>query len=153
MSEALPSGAGPLESAMDLQPELETRLPSIDEYLTMTRSVGWSDYVDAEAAEIALANSLHCVVVSLEGAPIGMGRIVGDAAMFFYLQDVVVTPESQGLGVGRLIMDNLMSWIENNASDKAFVGLFAAHGKGPFYERYGFSVRAGERPGMELLRS
>lgn len=130
---------------------LQVRAPSVQEYLNLTEAVGWADYVSADAAAVALANSHYCVVAVLDERVVGMGRIVGDAALFFYIQDVLVVPDVQGRGVGRLIMDGLMSWIEEHAPPNAFVGLFSAEGKAPFYEQYGFASRSKGRPGMELV--
>ena len=76
------------------------------------------------------------------GQPIGMGRVVGDGAIFFYLQDIAVVPEHQGCGVGARIVDRLIAYLSSAAPERAFVGLFAAAGKQPFYERYGFRAHS-----------
>jgi GNAT superfamily N-acetyltransferase len=67
-----------------------------------------------------------------------MGRIVGDGAIYFYVQDVIVRPAHQGRGIGRCIVNCLMDWIHDNAPPRAFVGLFAAEGRDGFYAHYGF---------------
>jgi len=46
-----------------------------------------------DAAVEALPRSLFAVVAVAEGEPIGMGRIVGDGAIFFYTQDIAVIPQ------------------------------------------------------------
>ena len=124
------------------------RAPTVSEYLDLVASVGWAPFVTPETAETALANTLFAVVAEREGAPVGMGRIIGDGALFFYVQDVLVTPELQGTGLGDAIVRSLMSWLDRAAPERAFVGLFSAEGKVPFYERYGFEVAPAERPGM-----
>jgi len=43
---------------------------------------------------------------------IGMARVVGDGAMFFYIQDVVVTPAHQGRGVGTLLLERVMGYFK-----------------------------------------
>ncbi len=58
-----------------------------------------------------------------------MGRVVGDGAVYFYIQDIVVHPEHQGKGIGENIMSALMTYLQENAPDKAFIGLFASKGK------------------------
>ena len=50
------------------------------------------------------------------------------------------SPSLQGRGLGDTIMTHLMRWLEGAAPDRAFVALFAAAGKAPFYERYGFKA-------------
>ncbi|MED1425669.1 GNAT family N-acetyltransferase, partial [Bacillus altitudinis] len=59
---------------------------------------------------------------------IGMGRIVGDGAIYFYIQDIVVHPEYQKNGIGKKIMNTLVEYLNQNAPDKAFIGLFASQG-------------------------
>lgn len=102
------------------------RAPTIAEYRAICTAVGWAAVINLEAAPRSLANSLYHVV-ALHGAQvIGMGRIVGDGAMYFYLQDIAVVPEYEGHGVGRRIVDRLAAFINANAPSQAFVGLFAA---------------------------
>ncbi len=124
------------------------RKPTLSEYLALADSVGWSKYVTPETARTALENTLFAVVAEQDGSPVGMGRIVGDGALFFYVQDVLVEPARQGLGLGDLIMKRLMAWLDRSAPDRAFVGLFSARDKGPFYERFGFVAAGPDRPGM-----
>ena len=124
------------------------RRPTVSEYIELTGAVGWSEYVTPETAQVALMNSLFVIVAEQAGSAVGMGRVVGDGALFFYVQDVIVVPSLQGRGLGDTIMVHLMRWLEGAAPDRAFVGLFAATGRAPFYERYGFSARETERPGM-----
>jgi len=128
--------------------EIVDRAPTLEEYLQLADAVGWSRYLSPETARRALANSLFAVVAERGGRCVGMARIVGDRALFFYVQDVAVTPDSQGQGVGHLLMERLMRWLGENAPAKAFVGLFSATGKAPFYRRYGFVPAGEERPGM-----
>jgi ribosomal protein S18 acetylase RimI-like enzyme len=124
------------------QPErtfaLLRRAPTIDEYADLCRSVGWADAINLNSAPVSLQHSLYCVLAVQDEQVVGMGRIVGDGAIYFYIQDVIVRPAFQGRGFGRCIVDNLMSWIRNNAPPRAFVGLFAAEGRDTFYAHYGF---------------
>lgn len=127
---------------------LSDRPPTLDEYLQLADSVGWSDFVSRDTAAIAILNSLHWVVAMQGQSIVGMARVIGDRALFFYVQDVAVSPSCQGMGVGDALMRNVMGWLDGNAPDGAFVGLFSARGKSPFYERYGFRAAEGDRPGM-----
>jgi GNAT superfamily N-acetyltransferase len=114
------------------------RVATPAEYRAICTAVGWETVINFEAAEAALPNSWYGVVVECEGQVVGMGRVVGDAAIFYYLQDIAVMPEHQGQGVGRRIVEQLVGHIEAVAPEKAFVGVFAAAGTEPFYEGYGF---------------
>ncbi|HML24214.1 MAG TPA: GNAT family N-acetyltransferase [Aggregatilinea sp.] len=130
--------------------EIVARIPTDDEYRALCESVGWGDVMNFEAARVAVPNSLYAVVAERDGTAIGMGRLVGDGAIFFYVQDVAVRPDCQGQGVGRAILTALMDWIAANAPEKAFVGLFADGDTPPFYERFGFA-RYDAMTGMFLV--
>lgn len=124
--------------------ELIERVPTVSEHQALWEAVGWGN-VNIELSAPSLANSVYGVVVTCEEAVIGMGRIVGDGAMYYYIQDVAVLPEYQGKGLGKKIIVRLMSYIEEHCVGAAFVGLFASHGNDKFYERFGFANHA---PGM-----
>ena len=112
--------------------------PTLDEYIYLCSSVGWENFMNFEVAETSIRNSVFSVIVKENHNIIGMGRVVGDGAVYFYIQDIVVHPEHQGKGIGENIMSALMTYLQENAPDKAFIGLFASKGKEAFYERYDF---------------
>ncbi|MBK9712940.1 MAG: GNAT family N-acetyltransferase [Kouleothrix sp.] len=117
---------------------LYDRVATPAEYRAICDAVGWAAVMNFDAAPAALRRSLFGVVATRAGAAVGMGRVVGDGAIFFYLQDIAVVPGHQHRGVGRMIMARLIDYLALAAPDRAFVGLFAAEGSGSFYERYGF---------------
>lgn len=114
------------------------RAPTAAEYESLCRAVGWQHNVHFPSAAKALSGSLHHVVAEHGGTPVGMGRIVGDGAIFFYVHDVVVIPEHQGKGVGQLITQRLVDWLKAHAPPRAYAFLFAATGKDGFYRSFGF---------------
>jgi GNAT superfamily N-acetyltransferase len=108
----------------------------------LCEAVGWTSVMNLDAAPAALAASL-CGCVALVGDEVvGMARLVGDGAIFFYVQDVAVLPSHQGMGVGAQLLRRLLEWLEEHAPDRAFVGVFAAAGTEPFYGREGFEMHA-----------
>ena len=117
------------------------RPPTLAEYRTLIGAVGWAEWTNFDAADAALDRSLYHVVALHEGAVIGMARVVGDGAMFFYIQDVVVAPAHQRRGVGTLLLERVMGYLATAAPEKAFIGLFAAEGMPPYYTRFGFAVK------------
>lgn len=127
--------------------ELVERDPTVQEYQRLRRAVGWSEMTD-EGVAAGLPNALYSVVLEAEGRAVGCARIVGDGGLYFYLQDVIVAPEHRGRGQGARLMDALMTYVERSARPGAFVGLMAAVGAEPFYERYGFRRRSEQQPGM-----
>lgn len=118
----------------------------------MCEAVGWGDLMNFAAAEHAVPRSLHAVVAVAHGHAIGMGRVVGDGGIFFYVQDVAVVPAWQRRGVGTAMLSQLVRWVEENAPDKAFVGVFAVKGTEGFYERFGFSVHSSDVGMFQVIR-
>ncbi len=126
---------------------LVERVPTLEEYQKLRKAVGWWD-VDTRATRIGLHNSLFSVCVIFENEVVGCGRVIGDGGIYFYIQDIIVLPGFQGKGIGKCIMDAIMDYLEENAHSDAFVGLMAAKGVSGFYERYGFTERSSDSPGM-----
>ena len=121
--------------------QLVERPPTMAEYRSLISAVGWAEWTNFDAANAALTGSLYHVVALHEDAAIGMARVVGDGAMFFYIQDVVVTPAHQGRGVGTLLLERVMGYLTGAAPEKPFIGLFAAEGMPPYYARFGFVAK------------
>ena len=98
-----------------------------------------------EQVEKALENNLCDVIAVCNDEVIGMGRLVGDGVMYWYLQEIIVLPEFQGKGIGTRIVDRLLEYIKDNTTPGTFVsiGLTAATGKDTFYEKFGFSKSLG----------
>ena len=123
-----------------------------EEFNGLRASVGWEVH-EVEDVKVALGNS-HFIVVARDegGRAIGMGRIIGDLGINYYIQDLIVLPDYQGSGLGRRIMAELMRYLSECRPENSFVGLMAATGKEGFYKRYGFIERpcAGYGPGMCL---
>jgi GNAT superfamily N-acetyltransferase len=131
-------GLSRMRAKMSEDYQIVERMPILEEYHAICTTVGWAEVINFEAAKTALPNSLYGVVAVHAGLAVGMGRIVGDGAIFFYIQDIAVLPEHQGKGVGGRILAQLMAYLRDHAPEKAFIGLFAAEGTLSFYERYGF---------------
>jgi ribosomal protein S18 acetylase RimI-like enzyme len=94
--------------------------------------------LDSNLAKTSLNNSLFHVIVSDKSQLIGMGRVVGDGAMYFYIQDVIVDPSYQHYGVGSVLMEQIENYLFVAAKKGSTIGLLAAKGKEAFYTRYGY---------------
>ena len=129
--------------------KLHEENPSPKEYILLRELVGWS-IPDPAAIEPSLRNSHFCVCARSRGEIVGMARIIGDGGMVFYIQDVIVAPSRQGEGIGKRLMDRTMEWVRHHAVENTIVGLMAAKGKEPFYERYGFTRRPYEKFGAGM---
>lgn len=101
----------------------------------------------------ALSHTLFSVVVMAGQVPVGIGRVVGDGRIVFFVKDVVVEPSRQHQGIGRMVMEELMRYIRQAGCPNAYVGLMALTGKEGFYEKFGFRVRpyGGQGSGMTQL--
>lgn len=119
---------------------IEFKSPTVGEFIALRKKVGWGT-VNKNLVEKSLESSLFHVVIRHREQLIGMGRVVGDGAMYFYVQDVVVDPGFQGLGIGALVMDNIEIYLSEVAKQGATIGLLSAQGKEAFYTRYGYITR------------
>jgi len=126
---------------------LVKRLPTVEEYKKLRKAVGWGRK-EPKAVKIGLNNSLFSICVILNNEVIGCGRIIGDGAIYFYIQDVIVLPEYQRKGIGKRIMNAIMDYFKEHVYTNSFIGLMAAEGVSKFYEKYGFIERSPDMPGM-----
>jgi hypothetical protein len=102
----------------------------------------------------ALRDDLFDVVVLLDGeTPLACGRVIGDGALTFLIQDVLVVPQMQRRGIGSKVMGIILGHLGTVAAPGAFVGLMAAPGTEPFFAKHGFAARPADAPGMQLTAS
>lgn len=122
---------------------MENRLTAED-FIRLKVATGFRDR-PLELVKKALSNDLLDVVAVVDDEVIGMGRLVGDGAMYWYLQEIIVLPEFQGKGIGTGIVNYLLDYIKKNTGKDSFtsVGLTAAEGKASFYEKFGFKSSNG----------
>ena len=128
---------------------LET--PSVEDFLILRSKVGWGD-LEANLAEKSLNNSLFHVIIRHDEQLVGMGRVVGDGAMYFYIQDVVVDPSYQKQGIGSALMDKIEGYLSDATSEGSTIGLLAAQGKEAFYSRYDYTQRPNSSLGHGMCK-
>jgi len=102
--------------------------------------------------EEALKNTLFSVLLLVDDEPAGMGRIVGDGRIAFFIKDVAVKDEYQNQGFGKIIMNHLLSYIEDKGCDNAYIGLMATPNKEYFYEKFDFIRRPNEKFGSGMVK-
>ncbi len=125
------------------------QLPSAAQYNQLRQAVGWGVY-EEDVIERSLPNTLYSLCAFVDGQLVGMARIIGDGGMVYYIQDVIVLPTYQGQGIGVQMMDRVMDYIRAHASHNTIIGLMAACGKEPFYEKYGFTRRPTDHLGAGM---
>lgn len=128
---------------------LERRLPTPEEHRLLAEAVGWAHAFDWNVAPLSLLHSLFGVVALDGDRAVGMGRLVGDGVLYFYVQDVAVDPAYQGRGIGQMIVEALLAHIRDTAITPVFVGLFASADAIHLYHRNGFTE--GDITGMFRL--
>ena len=122
--------------------KIENRLPTLAEYRQLCESVGWGHAINFDAAQSTLKNSVTGVVaLDRDDNVIAMGRIVGDAAIYFYIQDIVVAPNYQKHDIGTLILSNLFNYLKEHSPPKSFIGLFSVPDAVEFYKKFTLEQR------------
>jgi GNAT superfamily N-acetyltransferase len=123
------------------------RSPTVKEYQKLRKATGWKK-IEPESIKIGLYNTLYSICVIFKDNIVGCGRVIGDGSIYFYIQDIIVLPEFQRKGIGKLIMNSIIDYLKTHAHQKSFIGLMAAEGVSKFYEKFGFTERAPDMPGM-----
>jgi len=126
-------------------------LPGPDEYWDLFNTTGWNSEYGFTREELgaSLERSWYCISVYREGCLVGFGRIISDGIHHALIADLIVKPGNQKQGIGREILERLL--VQCRRERIRDIQLFAARGKGAFYEHLGFIRRDEEAPGMEYL--
>ena len=127
--------------------QLVERCPSVEEYCRLISAVGWKSR-DREAIARALAGSLFAICAETDGGVVGMGRVIGDGGLHYYLTDIVVHPAHQHHGVGSRIVATLTKYVEGVPFKNTWVGVFAVEGTVEFYARFGYKAQRPSGPAM-----
>ena len=125
--------------------------PTLEEFVDLRAEVGWGQ-TPANLVQTALNNSLFHIVARDNKELVGMARIVGDGAMFFYIQDLIVSPRYQRKGIGDLLMQGIECYLSEVAKSGSTVGLLSAAGKEAYYARYGYKLRSGAPLGFGMCK-
>jgi len=126
------------------------RVPTVDELRALAAAVGWLDHFDWATIGRALEGSQHGVVAVDESGAVGAGRLVGDGARYWYVQDVMVRPDEAGEGIATAIVERLLAWVRDHAPAEAVVGLFASPEAVGVYAELGFEAATDDPLGMTL---
>ena len=128
-------------------------LLTAENYRTFQKEMKW-EQIEYEQIDKSLKNDLYDVVAIHEDRIIGMGRLIGDGAMFWYVQDIFILTEYQRKGVGSKIVNRLIEYAKENSLSKTEISLclMSASGKEEFYEKLGFKRRpyGHEGAGMDM---
>lgn len=84
-------------------------------YVSVRDAVGFYHY-DREDARMALDGGLYSVVAYVDGQVAGIGRVIGDGRIAFFIKDLVVLPQYQGVESVRRCCAHLSHAFENTAA-------------------------------------
>lgn len=116
-----------------------SRIPTANEYMDLVLAVGWDKYVTHSSVDKVLAAPVYSVVAEeASGKVIGCALLLSDRATFYYVKDVMISPDWQSKGVGSMIMKEITRWLDENAAENAFIGLFTGENLAPFYKQFDF---------------
>lgn len=129
---------------------LKIKNPNVEEFILLRETTGWSR-LRRDSIQKALQNTLFGLCVYDGDNIVGMGRVIGDNAIYFYIQDVIVLPEYKNKGIGKLIMEKLIHYVQEQPHQNIFLGLMSAENVKEFYLGLGFEERGANRPGMHKI--
>lgn len=115
---------------------------TVKQFEYLYQSTNWKSF-PLEQIKKSLENDRYHVSAWVNQKIVGMGRLVGDASMYWYIQNLIVLPEYQRLGVGAAIMENLLEFIRKSSlsNSHVVVGLMCSENTAPFYQKFGFLIR------------
>lgn len=123
--------------------------PAPEDYCRLRAAAGLSPKT-LDQARKGLPHTFHAVVVRHEGRAIGMGRAIGDGALFLQIVDIAVDPAHQGRGLGKRIMQVLMTHLRATCPPNTYVSLLADGEAKNLYRQFGFAETAPASIGMAL---
>ena len=128
-----------------------SRIPTLAEFRELRSNAGWENPPDV-ALQRGLNNTIYAVCAENEDKlAIGIGRIVGDGGVQFFITDVIVHKDWQRREIGSRILGALMKHIEDNIRYPVFINLFTATGKHQLYEKFGFVARSSIKMGPGMI--
>lgn len=125
--------------------EYRTNALTAESFAHLRDTAGWGN-IPLLQAQKSVSNTPFSVVAVDGEKVVGMGRLVGDGSLIWYVQDLVILPEYQNQGIGTHIMERLLDFAVNTGLEDTTVtiGLMAAKGKEGFYKKFGFRARPNE---------
>jgi ribosomal protein S18 acetylase RimI-like enzyme len=131
---------------------IQHRPPTVSEYNGLRQLAGWPTFNPA-LAEKGLSNSLFSVcIIDQRNSLLGVGRVIGDGALYFHIQDVIVHPNYQRSGIGKIIMNELLEYIDGVGGENTSIGLMCSKGREQFYVDFGFIARPNEKYGSGMIK-
>jgi GNAT superfamily N-acetyltransferase len=132
-----------------MRAEVVYRGPTVEQFAAVTAALGFKAH-PPEAIRIGLANTWCAVCAVVGGNVVGVGRIVGDGALHFYVTGIMVVPLHQRHGIGSAIVEALLAKVREVPYANVLVEALPLPGLESFYARFGFEASRQYAPGMHL---
>ncbi|KYG29389.1 GNAT family N-acetyltransferase [Alkalihalobacillus trypoxylicola] len=128
-----------------------SNIPSKDAFHYLYDTTGWNlnQSYTADQLHLAIHNSWYTVSAYDQNELIGFGRMISDGIYQTFICDMIVHPDYQSKGIGSHILEQLLQ--KCKSSNIKWIQLSSAKGKAPFYEKFGFTKRSSDAPGMYRL--
>ena len=94
--------------------------------------------IDEPTAERTIQSAAFTICLRRHDRLLGIARVMGDGALFFFLADLIVAPELRGGGYGDRLMEAVTAYFDRSAKPGATIALIPLSGRESFYERFGF---------------
>ncbi len=132
--------------------KIKENVLTASEFNFLFNSVGWIAPAEKQTAE-ALENTLCTFSVFYDDTLVGMGRLLGDYAMSYYVKDVAILPEYQGKGIGKKLMEHMIAYVKKQLppSWRVSLELISSKGKEGFYSKFGFEERPSDDDGAGMF--
>lgn len=126
-------------------------LPSPEKYNELREIVGWGS-LDKRVVEKSLPKSIYSITAKYNNEIVGFARIIGDGGLCFYIQEIIVHPDHQRKSIASKFMNYIMVYLEKNAINRSYIGVFVGKGLEDFYKRYGFWERPTRVMGSGMMQ-
>lgn len=124
-----------------------TERPSVEDYLRLRVESGMGEKVYAHAAT-ALLGSLFTACLYDGDRLVAFGRVVGDGAISFVVNDIMVHPSYRRQGLGDRIMSAIDDYFEAHAHADSYICLIANQPADKLYLKHKFAYLPDYKCGM-----
>lgn len=121
--------------------------PSVEDYCKLRVDSGMGEKVYAHA-ETALAGSLFTACFYDGEALVAFGRVVGDGAISFVVNDIMVHPSYRRQGLGDRIMSAIDEYFDAHAYADSYICLIANQPADKLYLKHKFAYLPETKCGM-----
>ena len=121
--------------------------PSVEDYRKLRVDSGMGEKVYAHA-ETALAGSLFTACLYDGESLVAFGRVVGDGAISFVVNDIMVHPSYRRQGLGDRIMSAIDEYFDAHAYADSYICLIANQPADRLYLKHKFAYLPETKCGM-----